>query len=102
VETPRGSTLVDPRIKRSNRDRGRIEHPAASAAYSTLASAKVTQFDVLDVWKVGYMVSNYPKAEWNRRKEVQGANIRNPKPASSQGRSLANALVQCNRNFKKP
>jgi len=51
VETQKGLTLVDPRIKESNQPHGIIEHHAASATNSTLASAEITQCDVLDVAK---------------------------------------------------
>jgi len=43
--------------------------------------------------EVGHKVSNCPKAEWNRRKSVQGVGPRNPQPAACQGRPPATAQL---------
>jgi len=51
--------------------------------------------------EAGHKVSNYPKAEWNKGKYVQGAGPRNPQPITSQGRPSAPTPAQRNRNFKK-
>jgi len=51
VETQKGLTRVDPRIKESNQSLGIIEHSLTSAVNFTLASADIIQCDVLDVVK---------------------------------------------------
>ena len=38
--------------------------------------------------KVGHKVSNRLKAEWNKRKDIEGTGPRTPHPISSQGRPL--------------
>jgi len=43
---------VDPRVRESNRSLGIIEHPTISAVDFTLASADMTQCNVLEVVKL--------------------------------------------------
>ena len=53
VETLKGLTQVDPRIRESNRSLGRIELLATFTTDSTLASADMTQWYVMVVGKRG-------------------------------------------------
>jgi len=79
---PRGLIQEGLKTRGSSEPHGRI---GCDAIDSIMAHVKENRSDVMVVAKQGHKVSNCPKAEWNRRKDVQGSNTMTPQPASFQG-----------------
>jgi len=84
VETPKALTLVDP---------GSGEQPISwqkrtlcnTCCKFHLGQCRFDPVHCYECGEAGRRVSNCPKAEWNRGKNVQGARLRNPQPAAPQG-----------------